>query len=125
MMRSSRISQKLWDVVRKGMNFPFVFYWFENPSIAHNLETTGPIQAGFPAKCTSPNEHFNQIENSKCHMFDFRLIFPQIASHTGEVVQCQMLSLIKWPIWHICDGNKCPISSCRKNTVFTICLPFN
>ncbi len=52
----------------------FVFYCSENPSIAHSFGTTGPIQVGFSAKCTSPNEHFNQIENWKCHMFDFRLI---------------------------------------------------
>ncbi len=29
---------------------------------------------GFAANCTSPNEDFNQIENWKCHMFDFWLI---------------------------------------------------
>ncbi len=29
---------------------------------------------GLSAKCTSPNENFNQIENWKCHMFDFRLV---------------------------------------------------
>ncbi len=40
-----------------------VFYCSENPSNAHNLGTTGPIQMGFSAKCTSPGEHFNQIEN--------------------------------------------------------------
>ena len=38
----------------------------------HNLGSTGPIQVGFSAKCASPNEHFNQIEN-KLKMFDFRL----------------------------------------------------
>ncbi len=30
---------------------------------SHNFGTTGPIQVGFSAKCTSPNEHFNQTEN--------------------------------------------------------------
>ncbi len=40
-----------------------VFYCSENPSITHNLGTTGPIQEGFLAKCTSPIEDFNQIEN--------------------------------------------------------------
>ncbi len=39
------------------------FYCSENPSIAHNLGTTGPIQVGFSAKCTSTNKDFNQIEN--------------------------------------------------------------
>ncbi len=51
-----------------------VFYCFENPSIAHNLRTTGPIQVGFSAKYTSANKHFNQIENWKCHIFYFRMI---------------------------------------------------
>ncbi len=52
----------------------FVLYCFENPSIVHNFGTTSPIQRGFSAKCTFPNEHFNQIENWKCHMFAFILI---------------------------------------------------
>ncbi len=56
------------------MNF-FCFYCFENLSIAHNFGTTGPIQVGFSAKCTSPNARFNQIENLM--LFDFL----QIASH--------------------------------------------
>ena len=50
----------------------FVFYCSENPSLAHNFGTTGEV--GFSAKCTSSNEHFNQKENWKCHMFVFRLI---------------------------------------------------
>ncbi len=53
------------------MNF-FCFLLFENHLIAHNVGTTDLIQVEFPAKCTSPNEDLNQIEN--CHMFDFRLI---------------------------------------------------
>ncbi len=77
---SSGISRKLGEsIVRYSqkeelMNFVFVFYCFENSSIAHNFGNTGPIQVGFSAKCTSPKEHFNQIENWKCHMFDFRQI---------------------------------------------------
>ncbi len=55
------------------MNF-VIFFCSENPSIACNLGTTGPIQVGFSAKCTSLNEVFNQIENWKCHMCDFWLI---------------------------------------------------
>ncbi len=52
-----------------------VFYCSENLSIAITLfGTTGSIQAGFAAKCTSPNEDFNHVENWKCHMFDFRPI---------------------------------------------------
>ncbi len=59
----------LWNTTRKGMHF---FYCFENPSIAYNFGTTGPIQVGFSGNCNSPNEDFNQ--NWKYHMFDFRLI---------------------------------------------------
>ena len=51
------------DYSQKKKLISFVFYCFENPSIAHNFGTTGPIQVGFSAKCTSPNKHFNQIEN--------------------------------------------------------------
>ena len=42
----------------------------------YNFGTTGLIQVGFSAKCTSPESwwELNQIENWKCHMFDFRLI---------------------------------------------------
>ena len=52
------------------------FFCFENLwiSITYNFGTFGPIQVGFSTKCTAPNEHFNQTENWKCHMFKFRLI---------------------------------------------------
>ena len=48
---------------QKKKRISIVFYCSENPSIAHNLGTTGPIEVGFSAKCTSPNECFSQIEN--------------------------------------------------------------
>ena len=63
----------LWDTASKRDLICFVFYCFGNPSIAYNFGTTGPIQVGFSAKCTSPNELFNEIENRKYHIFDFRL----------------------------------------------------
>ena len=63
----------LWDIGRNKL-ISFAFYYVENPSIAHNFGTTGLIQVWFSAKCTPLNEHFNQIENWKCHMFDIRLI---------------------------------------------------
>ena len=47
---------------------------FENSSIAHNFGITGPIQVGFSAKFTFRNEHFQQIQNWNCNLFDFRLI---------------------------------------------------
>ena len=68
-LRSSRISRKSAALIvnvrysQKKELISIVFYCSENPSIAHNLGTTGLIQVGFSAKCTSPNEHFIQIEN--------------------------------------------------------------
>ena len=53
----------------KGMHF-FCFYCSENPSIAHNFGITGPIQVRVSAKCTSLNEHFNEIETEKCLICD-------------------------------------------------------
>ncbi len=41
----------------------FCFVLFLRVYYAHNFGTTGPIQEGFSSKCTSLNEHFNQIEN--------------------------------------------------------------
>ncbi len=79
----------LWDTARKGMNF-FCFL-FENPSIiAHNFRTTGPIQVGFSAKCTSPNEHFNVLEDWKCSTSDW---FPQIASHYAKYISIIFVQL--------------------------------
>ena len=78
MLRSSGISRK-----SAALNFRYsqkkkwlsiFFYCSENPSIAHNLGTTGLIQVGFSVKCTSLSEHFNQIENWKCHMCESWLI---------------------------------------------------
>ncbi len=48
----------LWDSQTKEW-ISFVFFCFANPSIVHNFGTTGPIQVGFSAKCTSRNEQFN------------------------------------------------------------------
>ncbi len=62
-----------WDTARKRNAFLcFPLFWeFSN---CYNFGTTGPIQVGFSTKCTSPNDDFDQIENWKCHMFNFRLI---------------------------------------------------
>ena len=80
MWRASGISRKSEAlIVRCSQRKEWIsFYCFENPSIAHNFGTTGWIQVGFSMclkRCTSPNEHFNQIQSWKCHMFNFRLIF--------------------------------------------------
>ena len=52
--------------------FCFLLFW--ESSNCYNFVTTGPIQVGFSANVPLFNEYFNQIENWKCHMFDFRLI---------------------------------------------------
>ncbi len=45
----------------KGMHlFCFLLFW--ESFNCYNFGTTGLIQAGFSAKCTSPNEDFNQME---------------------------------------------------------------
>ena len=69
----------LWDIVRKRNDeFLLCSIVLRILRIAHNFgttgPTTGPIQVGFSAKCTSLNVHFSQIENWNCHMFNFRLI---------------------------------------------------
>ncbi len=78
MLWSSGINQKSAALIvrysQKKKWISIVFYCSENPSIGHNLGTTGPIQVVFSAKCTSLSEHFNQKENWKCYMCEFQLI---------------------------------------------------
>ena len=77
------------DIARKWNKFLSVFYCFQNPSIAHNFETTGPIQVWVSAKCTSPNENkISQIENERCH--DFRLISLDHITYI-EIMNCWVL----------------------------------
>ena len=56
-LRSSGMSRKLAALIvrysQKKKCISIVFYCSEHPSIAHNLGTTGPIQVGLSAKCTS------------------------------------------------------------------------
>ena len=60
MLQSSGISQKSAALIvrysQKKEWISFVFYCFENPSIAHNFGTTGQTQVGFSVKCTSSNK---------------------------------------------------------------------
>ncbi len=89
----------LWDIARKRNEFLLFSNCSENPSIAHNLGTTGPIQVRFSAKCTSSSEHFNQIENWKCHIHVQVLIDParwhHIITHFGPEPTCDSFRLIK------------------------------
>ncbi len=64
----------LWGIARERNDFLLFSNYFENPSTAHNFGTTGLIQVGISAKCTSQNEHLNQIENWNCHRLDCALI---------------------------------------------------
>ena len=77
-LRSSRITRKSGALIvrynQKKEWISLVFYCFENPSIARNFGTTGPIWTKFSAKCTRTNGHFNQIGNWKVTIFDIRLI---------------------------------------------------
>ena len=85
-MRSSRISWKSGALsVRYSQKehwMSFVFHCSENPSSAYNFGTTGPIQAGFSAKCTSPNKHLNQIfRKLKMSPVQFWIDFPRLITN--------------------------------------------
>ena len=54
--------------------FSILLFWESFNTVAI-LWNHWSVSGGVLAKCTSPNENFNQIENWKCNMFDFRLIF--------------------------------------------------
>ncbi len=77
-LRSSGISQKSGALMvtysQKKKCIYLVFYCFDNLSIAITLEPLIQFRWVFSTKCTSPNEDFNEIENWKCHMFNFWLI---------------------------------------------------
>ena len=105
MLRSSGISQKSAALIvrysQKKKWISTVFYCSENLSIAHNLGTTGLIP-GFSAKCTSPKQYLNQIENFKCWMCEFWLIswdpyhnycYPGICSVRANKYTCNPLLL--------------------------------
>ena len=83
-LQSSRISQKSGGglIERCSLRKEWiscVFYCFRILIIAQNLGTTGPIQVGFAAKCTSQNQHFNQI--GKLKMLHVRLQTDSPRSH--------------------------------------------
>ncbi len=60
----------LWDMARKRNDFLLLFWESFNCSLLWNHWNTG----GVFRLMYSSHEHFNQIENWKCHMFNFRLI---------------------------------------------------
>ncbi len=61
----------------------------------YNFGITGQIQLGFSAKCTSPNEDFNHIENWKWHMFDFWLIPLNRITYTAVYRYQNMLCILQ------------------------------
>ena len=72
----------LWHISRKRNEF-LLFWESFNCSLTWNHWTDS---SGFSAKCTSPNEHFNQIEIWKCHMCEFTSAtdFPRL-HHINEI----------------------------------------
>ncbi len=72
LLRSSEISRKTGALIVK--HSCLILFW--KSFYFCNFGTTGPFQVGFLTECNSPNEDFNQVENWKCHMFDFWLIPP-------------------------------------------------
>ncbi len=95
-LQSSGISRKSAALIviysQKKKWISIVFYFSENPSIAHNLGTTGSIQVGFSANCTSPSEHFYQTENWK--MSHVRVPTDPARSHHI------LLMLIPYTLWN-------------------------
>ena len=79
--------------------FCFLLFW--ESFNCYNFGTTGPIQVGFSAKCTSPDEDFSQIENWKCHMFNFWLIpLDRITLCRSKAAILKMSAHCR-TIWHI------------------------
>ncbi len=61
----------LWDTARKKEYISFVFYCFENLSIAITLELLVRFRWGFQQNVPLLMRTSNQIENWKCHIADF------------------------------------------------------
>ncbi len=78
-LRSSGINRKSAALIvrysQKKKWISIVIYCSENPSIAHNLGTTEPIQVVFKQKCISLNEDLIQLNRKlKMSHFNFWLI---------------------------------------------------
>ena len=117
-LQSSRISQKLAALIvrytQKQKWISIVSFCSENPSIAHNLGTTGLIKVGFSAKCTFPNEDFNQIK--KWNMCNFWLILLDRITN-AEKHSYVTMSLLKYG-W---NTEYLYVSSANQNNTCMVC----
>ncbi len=77
-LRSSGISRKLAILIvrnsQKKKCISIVLYCFENLQLLITLEPLVRFRWGFQQNVPLINEDFNQAENWKCHMSNFRLI---------------------------------------------------
>ena len=64
----------LWDIASKRNEFLLFSIVLKTLQLLIALEPLDQLKWRFLAKCTSPSENFNQIENWECHMCEFRLI---------------------------------------------------
>ncbi len=64
----------LWYVARRRTEFLLFSIVLRILQLPKTLEPLVRFRWVIHPKCTSPNEHFNHIEDWKCHIFDFRLI---------------------------------------------------
>ena len=94
---------KLWDVQPEKERHFFCFLLFWKSFNCYNFGTTILIQVGFSAKCTSPNEDFNQIENWKCYMIDFRLIPLDHITNVGTPKSSVTFVFFQWAFKHVLD----------------------
>ena len=82
----------LWEITRKRnefLLFSIVIILRILQLLKFGLEPLVRFKWGFSAKCASPNGHFHQIENWKCHMFDIVRLhtdFPR-SHHIWSIIQ--------------------------------------
>ena len=106
-LRSNRINRKSAALIarysQKKECSSFVFYCFKNLSIVIRTlaQELWNHQSGFQAKSTSLKEDFNQIENWKCHMFDFRLILLDRITN-GAIINVIFWDMINTTFIQVC-----------------------
>ena len=103
MLQSSWISRRSAELIaRYSQNkkwISIVFYCSENPAIACNLGTTGPIQVEGVSKMYLSKWALQSDKNWKCHIFDFRLIPLDRITYTDILRNHHLLSkvvILEW-----------------------------